>query len=236
VESHYDAASDVFELRFGGAAATGATPVHPGVDLLLDAAGRVAGFRVRGASERLGPDRLGAAADAGGSPKPAAAVAAPANPRPMAGGGTLTSGVVVYTDGACVGNPGPGGWAVRVRQADGTVSDHGGAVPATTNNRMELLAAIRGLEAAAGAQSITVVTDSQYLRQGITAWIRGWKRNGWVTAAKTPVLNQDLWQQLDQLNGKHVSWRYTRGHAGDPDNERCDQIAQAFARGRTPDL
>ncbi len=236
MESHYDAADDVLELRFGGAAATAATPVHPGVDLLLDAAGRVAGLRVRNASERLGADRLGAATEAAGRAKPAPTTVAATNAVRAAGDAIPTSGVVVYTDGACVGNPGPGGWAVRVRQADGTVSDHGGAVPATTNNRMELLAAIRGLEAAAGAESITVVTDSQYLRQGITSWIRGWKRNGWVTAAKTPVLNQDLWQQLDQLNGRHVSWRYTRGHAGDPDNERCDQIAQAFARGRRPDL
>lgn len=142
--------------------------------------------------------------------------------------------VTVYTDGACIGNPGPGGWAVRLRYADGQTRELGGAVPATTNNRMELLAAIQGLKEAAGARSIALVTDSEYLRRGITEWIRGWKRNGWLTVAKKPVLNQDLWQELDRLNGPHVAWRYTRGHAGDPENERCDQLAQAYARGNGP--
>ncbi len=144
--------------------------------------------------------------------------------------------VTIFTDGACSFNPGPGGWAARLLYGDGRVVELGGFVPETTNNRMELQAAIEGLKAAPSDVNITLVTDSEYLRKGITEWIHGWKRRGWRTAAKKPVLNQDLWRTLDQLNTPTIQWQYTRGHAGDPDNERCDQIAQAFSRGETPDL
>ncbi len=144
--------------------------------------------------------------------------------------------LVIYSDGACSGNPGPGGWAALLRYPDGRTRELGGAVPDTTNNRMELQAAIEGLKAAAGAGAVVMVTDSEYLRKGITEWIHGWKRRAWRTAAKKPVLNQDLWHALDGLNSGAVEWRYTRAHAGDPGNERCDEIAHAFSQGREPQL
>ena len=144
--------------------------------------------------------------------------------------------LTIFTDGACSFNPGPGGWAARLLYGDGRVVELGGFVPETTNNRMELQAAIEGLKTAPSDVAITLVTDSEYLRKGITEWIHGWKKRGWRTAANKPVLNQDLWRTLDQLNTPAVQWQYTEGHAGDPDNERCDQIAQAFARGGTPSL
>ncbi len=142
----------------------------------------------------------------------------------------------IYTDGACSGNPGPGGWATRIRYADGCICELGGSAAETTNNRMELQAAIEGLKKIDSGHGITVVTDSEYVLKGITEWIHGWKRRDWRTAAKKPVLNQDLWRQLDALNSPSVRWKYTRGHAGDPDNERCDEIAQAFSRGEQPAL
>ncbi len=148
----------------------------------------------------------------------------------------LSDTLTIFTDGACSFNPGPGGWAARLLYGDGRVVELGGFVPETTNNRMELQAAIEGLKAAPSDIAITLVTDSEYLRKGITEWIHGWKRRNWLTAAKKPVLNQDLWRSLDQLNTPAVQWQYTEGHAGDPDNERCDQIAQAFSRGETPSL
>ena len=152
----------------------------------------------------------------------------PANPAQ-----TLT----IFTDGACSFNPGgPGGWAARLLYGDGRIVELGGSDPATTNNRMELQAAIEGLRAAPPGSAITLVTDSEYLRKGITKWIHDWKRRGWRTATKRPVLNQDLWRTLDELNTPAVQWRYTRGHSGDPDNQRCDQIARAFSRGKTPFL
>ena len=144
--------------------------------------------------------------------------------------------IVIYSDGACSGNPGPGGWGTRIRYGDGRIRELGGGFDDTTNNRMELYAAIQGLREVGAVPAITMVTDSQYVRQGITDWIHNWKRKGWVTASKKPVLNQDLWRELDALNGGHVTWEYTRGHAGDPDNERCDEIAQAFSRGGDPAL
>ena len=137
--------------------------------------------------------------------------------------------VEVYTDGGALGNPGPGGWGVRLKYSDGRIIELGGAEVHTTNNRMELTAAIEGLKRVSHCGSITVVTDSEYLRKGITQWIHGWKRRGWMTAARKPVLNQDLWQALDRLNRPDIQWRYTRGHAGDPDNERCDELARAEA-------
>jgi len=144
--------------------------------------------------------------------------------------------VTIFSDGACSGNPGPGGWGTRLKYPDGRIVELGGFVADTTNNRMELTAALRGLERTGEVPSITLITDSEYLRKGITEWIHGWKRRSWITASKKPVLNQDLWRQLDRLNGPHVTWEYTRGHAGDPDNERCDDIAQGFSRGESPAL
>ena len=144
--------------------------------------------------------------------------------------------MVIFSDGACIGNPGPGGWAARLKYPGGGVREIGGYVPDTTNNRMELQAAIEALRVIGDVEGITMVTDSEYLRKGITEWIQNWKRRGWRTAAKKPVLNQDLWKTLDGLNTSQTTWRYTRGHAGDPDNERCDTIAQGFARGGEPEL
>ena len=144
--------------------------------------------------------------------------------------------IVIHSDGACSGNPGPGGWGTRIQYPDGRLRELGGAFDDTTNNRMEMWAAIQGLKAVGEAGPITMVTDSEYLRKGITEWIHGWKRRGWMTAAKKPVLNQDLWRELDGLNHRAIKWEYTRGHAGDSGNERCDEIAQAFSRGGEPAL
>ena len=145
----------------------------------------------------------------------------------------------IYTDGACSGNPGPGGWGTRVEFANGQVHELGGRDQATTNNRMEMQAAIAALEflneTDVDSGSVVLHTDSEYLKNGITKWIKGWKRKGWKTSAGKPVLNKDLWQQLDQLTQSlsgddlTVDWRYVRGHAGNPGNERCDEIARAFS-------
>ena len=133
--------------------------------------------------------------------------------------------IVVFTDGACRGNPGPGGWAALIRDDSGD-SMRSGAEPDTTNNRMELMAAIEGLAALPEGAHIHLTTDSQYVRQGITQWITGWKRNGWKTAAKKPVKNQDLWQQLDNVvEHREVSWFWVKGHSGHPDNEAVDEGA-----------
>ena len=150
--------------------------------------------------------------------------------------GTNVGKTTIYSDGACSGNPGPGGWAARILYADGTVREIGGFSEETTNNRMELQAVIEGLKCVGEEPDLTMVTDSEYVLKGITEWIHGWKRRGWRTAAKKPVLNQDLWRILDALNTPQIRWEYTRGHAGDPDNERCDEIAQAFSRGDQPEL
>lgn len=133
--------------------------------------------------------------------------------------------VQIYTDGACRGNPGPGGWGVLLRFGQVEKSLYGGE-PLTTNNRMELLAAIRGLEALKEPCEVELTTDSQYVRKGITEWLPGWKRNGWRTASKEPVKNADLWQQLDELNQRHkVDWRWVKGHSGHRENELVDQLA-----------
>lgn len=133
--------------------------------------------------------------------------------------------IVVFTDGACRGNPGPGGWAALVRTRDGETM-LSGAEPDTTNNRMELMAAIEGVEAQPIGSAIHLTTDSQYVRQGITSWIKGWKRNGWKTAAKKPVKNKDLWQRLDSaVEQRDVSWFWVKGHSGHPDNEAVDEGA-----------
>lgn len=138
--------------------------------------------------------------------------------------------VQLITDGACMGNPGPGGWAYILRYKDKEKRASGGEAH-TTNNRMELTAAIKGLSALKEPCEVEIVTDSQYLKNGITSWIQRWKSNGWKTSEKQPVVNQDLWKQLDELTQKHrTHWTWTRGHAGHSDNELCDEMATEAAR------
>ena len=133
--------------------------------------------------------------------------------------------VEAYADGACKGNPGPGGWGVLLRSGGRERELHGGE-PATTNNRMELTAVIRALESVAPRSRVRVYTDSQYVQKGITAWIHDWKRRGWRTADRKPVKNVDLWMRLDELaRGHEVEWHWVRGHAGHPENERADALA-----------
>jgi ribonuclease HI len=134
--------------------------------------------------------------------------------------------VVVHTDGACSGNPGPGGWGAILRYG-GHEKELKGGEALTTNNRMELMAAIMALEALTRPATVELHTDSQYLRDGIGKWIHGWKRNGWKTSDKKPVKNADLWQRLDlALQHHQVNWHWVRGHAGHGDNERADQLAR----------
>lgn len=133
--------------------------------------------------------------------------------------------VEIFTDGACKGNPGPGGWGALLRYGDIEKSLYGGEAE-TTNNRMELMAAIEGLSALREPCEVTITTDSQYVRKGITEWLANWKRNGWRTAAKEPVKNADLWQRLDEQNNRHqVSWRWVKGHNGHRENEIADSLA-----------
>lgn len=133
--------------------------------------------------------------------------------------------VTIHTDGACSGNPGPGGWGALL-EWNGHVKTLCGGETGTTNNRMELTAAIMALEALKGPSRVTLVTDSVYVRDGITQWLSNWKRNGWRTAAKKPVKNEDLWRRLDEAAARHdIEWRWTKGHAGDPGNERADALA-----------
>jgi len=141
----------------------------------------------------------------------------------------MTNTVHIWTDGACKGNPGAGGWGallrITVAERSHEKTLYGGAAH-TTNNRMELLAVIRALEALTRPARVVIHTDSQYVQKGMTEWLANWKRRGWVTAAKQPVKNADLWQQLDALVADHqVTWRWVRGHAGDPGNERADALA-----------
>ena len=146
--------------------------------------------------------------------------------------------VVIYTDGSCIGNPGPGGWAAIVVRA-GRVEEYGGAEAPTTNNRMEMRAAVEGLRRVRPGERVRVVTDSRYLLDGISRWIHGWKRRGWRKADGGEVLNRDLWEALDLLcsrSDRPVTWEHVRGHAGHAFNERCDEIANGFARGAPPDL
>lgn len=137
-----------------------------------------------------------------------------------------------YTDGACSGNPGPGGWGVLMIAREGGAvlreRELSGGEAQTTNNRMELMAAISALEALTKPVEITIVTDSAYVKNGVTEWIHGWKRNGWKTAAKAPVKNVELWQRLDAAQARHrVVWRWIKGHAGHAENERADALARA---------
>ena len=136
------------------------------------------------------------------------------------------SRVEIWTDGACSGNPGPGGWGAILKSGD-SVKELCGGEPRTTNNRMELLAAISALEALKRPCEIDLHTDSQYLRQGVMSWMHGWKRNGWRTADKKPVKNEDLWRRLDEAAQRHeIEWRWVKGHAGDEMNERADELAR----------
>lgn len=140
--------------------------------------------------------------------------------------------LVAWTDGACSGNPGPGGWGVLMRALDGdrVVKERElqGGEAATTNNRMELMAAIAALEALNRASAITITTDSAYVKNGVSTWIKGWKTNGWRTADRKPVKNVDLWQRLDAAQARHqVTWAWIKGHAGHPENERADELARA---------
>ncbi len=133
--------------------------------------------------------------------------------------------VRIYTDGACKGNPGPGGWGA-ILQMDGKEKELFGGEPRTTNNRMELMAVIRALETLKPPCEVAVYTDSQYVQKGISEWLHDWKRRGWRTAGKKPVKNVDLWRELDRLAGMHrVAWHWVRGHAGHPENERADALA-----------
>ena len=140
--------------------------------------------------------------------------------------------LLVWTDGACSGNPGPGGWGVLMRAMDGNAvlkeRELSGGEPLTTNNRMELMAAIAALETLSRDAAITITTDSAYVKNGVTGWIHGWKKNGWKTADRKPVKNVDLWQRLDAAQARHdVTWAWIKGHAGHAENERADELARA---------
>ncbi|ADE87145.1 ribonuclease HI [Rhodobacter capsulatus] len=142
------------------------------------------------------------------------------------------SDLYAWTDGACSGNPGPGGWGVLMRaMADGKIlkqKELSGGEADTTNNRMELMAAISALEALTRPSALTITTDSAYVKNGIESWMHGWKRNGWKTADKKPVKNVDLWQRLDAAQARHkVVWKWIKGHAGHAENERADELARA---------
>lgn len=138
--------------------------------------------------------------------------------------------VQLITDGACIGNPGPGGWACILRYGE-SKRELFGCEPHTTNNRMELTAAIEGLKRLKESCSVEIITDSEYLKNGITTWIHGWKRKNWMTADKKPVKNDDLWKALDTLVAQHeTKWKWTKGHASHEDNNRCDELASRAAR------
>ncbi len=153
-----------------------------------------------------------------------------------AGGVRALPAVAIYTDGACKGNPGPGGWGALL-VAGGREKEIFGGERDTTNNRMELTAVIRALESLTRASEVALYTDSQYVKNGIETWIHGWKRNGWKTADRKPVKNADLWRELDALAAQHhVRWHWVRGHDGHPENERADALANRgvdAALGRT---
>ncbi len=139
--------------------------------------------------------------------------------------------VLLFTDGACSGNPGPGGWAFVLRHpASGKEIERAGAEPATTNNRMELIAVIEGLRELSKPSSVDLMSDSQYVLKGLEQWMAGWKKRGWLTASKKPVKNEDLWRMLDELASRHeINFHWIRGHTGHPENERCDELAvQAY--------
>ena len=137
--------------------------------------------------------------------------------------------VTLITDGSCLGNPGPGGWAAILRHG-GSARELSGSEPETTNNRMEMTAVLEGLSALHEPCLVTIEIDSEYVKKGITEWIAGWKRRGWKTAAKQPVKNQDLWLKLDEATARHkIQWRWVKGHADHADNNRCDELAREAA-------
>lgn len=149
--------------------------------------------------------------------------------------------LIIYTDGACTGNPGPGGWGAILAFPEGEVKEIGGANPETTNNRMEIVATLRALAAIdEPTPVIFLYTDSTYVIRGITQWIWGWKKKGWRNAEGQEVSNRDLWEELlrqvQRLKPSQIEWKYVRGHSGNPGNERCDAIAVAFANGKSPRL
>ena len=156
----------------------------------------------------------------------------------------MSKKILMFTDGACSGNPGPGGWATVLQSPLGKVREMGGAEPATTNNRMELVATLEGLRALAKVKSLStkeiqLYTDSKYVIQGITEWIHGWKKRGWVNSEGKDVSHRDLWEALESLIQQEkfqVEWLYVPGHSGYPGNERCDAIAVAFSKGEAPNL
>lgn len=138
----------------------------------------------------------------------------------------MTEKIEIYTDGSCLGNPGPGGWGVVMRYK-GVEKELSGTVPSTTNNRMELQAAIEGIKAIKRSITVELYTDSKYLRDGITQWLPKWKANGWRRADRKPVKNKDLWEELDKLVQNHtISWHWVKGHQGHPENERADELAR----------
>ncbi len=144
--------------------------------------------------------------------------------------------IKIYTDGACSGNPGPGGWGALMLYR-GHEKEIKGGNPATTNNRMEMMAAIQALKTLKKPSEVVLYTDSIYLRDGVTKWLANWRRNGWRTAAKKPVKNQDLWQDLDDAMSPHeIDWRWVKGHAGDPGNERADELAHQGLQSLTDAL
>lgn len=146
----------------------------------------------------------------------------------------MSKKVHIYTDGSCLGNPGPGGYGVVIEYGEHQKELSQG-YKLTTNNRMEMLAAVKGLEALTRPCDVVLTTDSQYLRQGIQSWIHNWKKNGWRTSNRKPVKNADLWQALDQATQRHhsVRWDWVKGHAGHPQNERCDELARVAASSKT---
>ena len=145
--------------------------------------------------------------------------------------------ILVYTDGACLRNPdGPGGWGVCIFYPDGAIYELGGHEARTTNNRMELQGALVALQAIEPGAAATVYSDSQYVVEGLTKWLAGWKRKGWMTATRAPVKNRDLWMRLDAEDPGRVTWRHVRGHSGNLGNSRADEIAHGFAVGKPPDL
>lgn len=139
--------------------------------------------------------------------------------------------VTCYTDGSCLGNPGPGGWGVATEQDDGTFVDQSGGEANTTNNRMELLGCIRALETLGNTRAVLIKTDSRYVIDGIERWISSWKMNGWRTKSKQPVKNKDLWERLDALKTTRVRFEWVAGHTGSAGNERADALARAAAHG-----
>lgn len=144
---------------------------------------------------------------------------------------------LIFTDGASSGNPGPGGWGAIILRPDGWVKELGGGASMTTNNRMEMTAAIEAIETLNESEPITLLTDSMYLIKGITEWLESWRRRNWTSTQGEPIANVDLWQELAQIvEGRNIHWQHVRGHSGIPGNERADEIAVAFSQGQTPDL